>query len=113
MGTKIFFYIEKLFMVDFLQVINAYIHLLRTQDNMINRPGGTCYLENTSMTVLMKGDGEEKRNMEDMEDHYPSRGHSQVPRLAERVLSYMQHDMVTTIFNITIYTSFIQYTFLD
>uniref|UniRef100_K3YCF5 Ubiquitin-like protease family profile domain-containing protein n=1 Tax=Setaria italica TaxID=4555 RepID=K3YCF5_SETIT len=62
------------------EVINAYIHLLRTQDNMINRPGGTCYLENTSMT--------------DMEDHYPSRGHSQVPRLAERVLSYMQHDML-------------------
>uniref|UniRef100_K3XSH8 Ubiquitin-like protease family profile domain-containing protein n=1 Tax=Setaria italica TaxID=4555 RepID=K3XSH8_SETIT len=62
-------------------------------------PSGTCYLENTSMTVLMKGDGEEKRNMEDMEDHYPSRGHSQVPRLAERVLSYMQHDMYLAVVN--------------
>uniref|UniRef100_K3ZZY0 Ubiquitin-like protease family profile domain-containing protein n=1 Tax=Setaria italica TaxID=4555 RepID=K3ZZY0_SETIT len=82
------------------EVINAYIHLLRTQDNMINRPGGTCYLENTSMTVLMKGNGEERRNMEDMKDHYPSRGHSQVPRLAERVLSYMQHDMLFSPINI-------------
>uniref|UniRef100_K3YC76 Ubiquitin-like protease family profile domain-containing protein n=1 Tax=Setaria italica TaxID=4555 RepID=K3YC76_SETIT len=63
-------------------------------------PGGTCYLENTSMTVLMKGDGEGKRNMEDMEDHYPSRGHSQVPWLAERVLSYMQHDMLFLPINI-------------
>ncbi|RCV25456.1 hypothetical protein SETIT_5G168200v2, partial [Setaria italica] len=74
----------------FDEVINMYIHLLRTQDNMINRLGGTCYLENKSMTISIKGDGEEKRNME---DHYPSRGHSQVPRLAERLLSYMQHDM--------------------
>uniref|UniRef100_K3ZEW0 Ubiquitin-like protease family profile domain-containing protein n=1 Tax=Setaria italica TaxID=4555 RepID=K3ZEW0_SETIT len=62
------------------EVINAYIHLLRTQHNMINRPGGTCYLENTSMTELMKGD--------------------EVPRLAEMVLSYLQHDMLFLPINI-------------
>uniref|UniRef100_K3ZFG3 Ubiquitin-like protease family profile domain-containing protein n=1 Tax=Setaria italica TaxID=4555 RepID=K3ZFG3_SETIT len=50
------------------EVINAYIHLLWTQHNMINRLGGTCYLENTSIAVLMRGDSEEKWSME---DHYP------------------------------------------
>jgi hypothetical protein len=59
----------KLFLdIILMQVINAYIHLLRTQGNMLSRQGGRCYLENTSLSQLMMADGEENHCME---ERYP------------------------------------------
>jgi hypothetical protein len=78
-----------------MQVINAYIHLLRTQGNMLSRKGGRCYLENTSLSQLIKADGEENHCME---KRYPPNDATGVPRMTNRLLAYLDHDMVTTIY---------------
>jgi hypothetical protein len=78
-----------------MQVINAYIHLLRTQGNMLSRQGGRCYLENTNLSQLIKADGEENHCME---ERYPPKDGIGVPHMANRVLSYLDHEMVTTIY---------------
>jgi hypothetical protein len=68
-----------------MQVIDAYVNLLKAQDGLKNRQGGTVYLE----TACMKRVGE---NNETMDDIYPKRGHR--PALVQRVQTYLEHDMV-------------------
>ncbi|KAF8697218.1 hypothetical protein HU200_036081 [Digitaria exilis] len=59
---------------------------------MVKRPGGTCYLEDMHITSLMKRDG---RKDQSIVDNHPVRGGNQVPALGHRVLTYLDHNMVT------------------
>jgi hypothetical protein len=79
-----------------MQVIDAYITLLKAQEGLKKRQGGTVYLETACLTAVMKWDGEKK---ESIVDHYPKRGTSQRPGLVQRVLTYLDHDMVSIILN--------------
>ncbi|KAF8697220.1 hypothetical protein HU200_036083 [Digitaria exilis] len=56
------------------------------------RPGGTCNLEDVHITNFMKRDGRKDHSI--MNNH-PVHGSNQVHALAHRVLTYLEHDMVT------------------
>jgi len=72
-----------------LQAIDAYVNLLKAEDGLKKRQGGTVYLETACLTACMKRVGE---NNETMDDIYPKRGHR--PALVQRVQTYLDHDMV-------------------
>ena len=74
-----------------MQIIDAYIKLLKVHESLIKRPGGTVYLETACLVAIMKRDGEKD---ETIEANYPNRGTSQCPGLVQRVLAYLKHDMV-------------------
>ena len=76
-----------------MQVIDAYIKLLKAQEGLKKRPVGTVYLENACLVAIMKWDGEKD---ETIEANYPNRGTSQRPGLVQRVLAYLKHDMVAS-----------------
>jgi hypothetical protein len=44
-----------------MQIIDAYIKLLKVHESLIKRPGGTIYLESACITATMKRDGEKMR----------------------------------------------------
>ncbi|KAL6841217.1 hypothetical protein ACP4OV_028735 [Aristida adscensionis] len=75
-------------------VINAYINLLRTQEHLLQRSDRTVHLENSIISFLMKRDGDDCVNMEEM---YGKIGGSAIK---QRVLSYINHDMVFLPINI-------------
>ena len=79
-----------------MQVIDAYIKLLKAQEGLKKRPGGTVYLETACLVAIMKRDGEKD---ETIEANYPNRGTSQRPGLVQRVLAYFKHDMVAIFLN--------------
>ena len=79
-----------------MQVIDAYIKLLKAQEGLKKRLGGTVYLETAWLVTIMKRDGE---NDETIEANYPNRGTSQRPGLVQRVLAYLKHDMVAIFLN--------------
>ena len=79
-----------------MQIIDAYIKLLKAHEGLIKRPGGTFYLESACITATMKRDGEKD---ETIEANYPNRGTSQRPSLVQRVLAYLDHDMVAIFLN--------------
>jgi hypothetical protein len=64
----------------------VYINLLRTQNDMVNRLGGKCYLERTHLSKSMQEDAKRV-----MAERYPRRGPAEVPRLTDRVLEYLDH----------------------
>jgi sentrin-specific protease 1 len=64
---------------------------------MLERPGGTAYIENTFMTGFMKRDGVDDANLENL---YPPSEISKIPRHGHQVLIYLAHDMVTHISSI-------------
>ena len=74
-----------------MHVIDAYIKLLKAQEGLKKRSGGTVYLETTCLVAIMKLDGEKD---ETIEANYPNCGTSQRPGLVQRVLAYLKHDMV-------------------
>ena len=78
-------------MAKCMQVIDAYIKLLKAQEGLKKRPGGTVYLETACLVAIMKRDGEKD---ETIEANYPNRGTSQRPGLVQRVLAYLKHDVV-------------------
>jgi calcineurin-like phosphoesterase family protein len=88
----------------------VYINLLRTQDDMMKRPCGKCYLERTHLCRYMQEDVKRV-----MAEHYPRRGPDEVLRLADRVLEYLEHQMVIAICNVmfVIYSYSIQYRCCD
>ena len=57
-----------------MQVIDAYIKLLKVQEGLKKSPGGTVYLETTCLVAIMKRDGEKDKTIE---ANYPNRGTSQ------------------------------------
>ena len=73
-----------------------YIKLLKAQEGLKKRPGGTVYPETTCLVAIMKRDGEKD---ETIEANYPNRGTSQCPGLVQRVLAYLKHDMVAIFLN--------------
>ncbi|XP_066354055.1 ubiquitin-like-specific protease 1A [Miscanthus floridulus] len=80
------------------EVIDAYIKLLKAQEGLKKRPGGTVYLETACLVAIMKRDGEKN---ETIEANYPNCGTSQRPGLVQRVLAYLKHDMVFLPINVT------------
>jgi len=60
-------------MAKCMQVIDAYITLLKAQEGLKKRPGGTIYLETTCLVAIMKQNGEKD---ETIEANYPNRGTS-------------------------------------
>jgi hypothetical protein len=77
-----------------MQFINAYFSLLSWQEHMIERPGGTAYIENTFITGFMKRDGIDDAGLENL---YPTAEISKISHDGHRVLDYLAHDMVTQI----------------
>jgi hypothetical protein len=73
----------------------VYINLLHTQDDMVHRLGGKCYLERTHLTFAMQEDAKRV-----MAERYPRRAPAEVPRLSDRVLQYLDHQMVIAICNV-------------
>ncbi|KAL6909890.1 hypothetical protein ACP4OV_001549 [Aristida adscensionis] len=85
---------EEVVLIGDAVVLNAYINLLRTQEHLLQRSDGTVYLENSIISFLMKRDGDDCVNMEEM---YGKIGGSAIK---QRVLSYINHDMVFLPINI-------------
>jgi hypothetical protein len=52
----------------------VYINLLRTQNDMVKRLGGKCYLETTYLSRSMQEDAKRV-----MAERYPRRGPGEVP----------------------------------
>ena len=63
-----------------MQVIDAYIKLLKAQEGLKKRPRGTIYLETTCLVAIIKRDGEKDKTIE---ANYPNRGTSQHPGLVQ------------------------------
>ena len=68
--------------VYYLQVINAYVYYLRTQEHLQNRAGGQVWLDTTHVSTILKRDGEIPIS-HDMHDN-----------IVRRVINYLRHDMV-------------------
>ena len=83
-------------MVKCMQIIDAYIKVLKALEGLKKRPGGTIYLETACLVAIMKWDGEKD---ETIEANYPNHGTSQCPGLVQRVLAYLKHDMVAISLN--------------
>ena len=65
-----------------LQVINAYIYYLRSQEHLLNRAGGNVWLDSTHVSGILKRDATVPISPEEHQ------------RIVERALNYLQHDMV-------------------
>ncbi|XP_066319687.1 putative ubiquitin-like-specific protease 1B isoform X2 [Miscanthus floridulus] len=78
-------------------VINAYITLLRAQDHLKLRACGKVLLENSLISSILKRDGDDKIKMEDL---YPTHDENGISTIEQRVLSYLDHDMVFIPINI-------------
>jgi len=70
-----------------LQIINAYLYLLMNQEQMKQRTGGTVHIETTFVAEFCKRDARDDRKFDDI--YYGDRS-----QVEERVLLYIQHDMV-------------------
>lgn len=79
------------------QVINAYITLLRAQDHLKLRACGKVLLENSLISSILKRDGDDKIRMEYL---YPTHDENGIRTIEQRVLSYLDHDMVFIPINI-------------
>ena len=79
-----------------MQVIDAYIKVLKALEGLKKKPWGTIYLETACLVAIMKWDGEKD---ETIEANYPNSGTLQRPGLVQRVLVYLKHDMVAIFLN--------------
>ncbi|XP_062184466.1 uncharacterized protein LOC133888296 [Phragmites australis] len=79
------------------EVINAYICLLRAQEHLQRRSGGTVYLETTYVSTLLKRDGDNNIRMDDLYAAHDTIENSTIERRVER---YLDHDMVFIPINI-------------
>ncbi|XP_062232997.1 uncharacterized protein LOC133930374 [Phragmites australis] len=79
------------------EVINAYICLLRAQEHLQRRSGGTVYLETTYVSTLLKRDGDNNIRMDDLYATHDTIENSTIERRVER---YLDHDMVFIPINI-------------
>jgi hypothetical protein len=87
-------YFSQIFIVPvtlLVQVINAYITLLRAQDHLKLRACGEVLLENSLISSILKRDGDHKIKMEDL---YPTYDENGIRTIEKRVLTYLDHDMV-------------------
>jgi hypothetical protein len=68
-----------------LQVISLYIQLMRNEDHLLHREGGSVYLENTWFSQLLRGDGEQDES---------KLSYTQDDVVETRVQNYLDVDMV-------------------
>ena len=78
-------------MAKCMQVIDAYIKVLKALEGLKKKPWGTIYLETACLVAIMKQDGEKDKTIK---AKYHNRGTSQRPGLVQRVLAYLKHNMV-------------------
>ena len=57
----------------YLQVINAYVYYLRTQDHLENRAGGKVWLDSTHISAILKRDGKVPISSEDHQTLFDGR----------------------------------------
>jgi len=68
-----------------LQVISLYIQLMRNEEHLRHREGGSVYLENTWFSQLLRGDGEQDES---------KLSYTQDDVVETRVQNYLDVDMV-------------------
>ncbi|KAL6842954.1 hypothetical protein ACP4OV_027267 [Aristida adscensionis] len=79
------------------EVIDAYIALIRAQEHLKHRTGGSAYLETACISQVLKRDGSKKVKMVNM---YPRRDEREIQFLKKRICNYLNHDMVFIPINI-------------
>jgi hypothetical protein len=89
-----------------VQVINAYMTLLRAQHHLKLRACGKVLLENSMISSILKRDGDDKIKMKDL---YPTHDENGISTIEPRVLSYLDHDMVkiNLYFDLLLYTKYV------
>jgi hypothetical protein len=76
-----------------MQVMNAYIGLIKTRKNLMHRTDGSIIIENTFISKILKRDGKNKE--EEMDNFYPKTDEVNIKTMEKRVNSYLQTDMVS------------------
>ncbi|KAL6905328.1 hypothetical protein ACP4OV_002929 [Aristida adscensionis] len=74
-----------------VQVIDAYIALIRVQEHLKHKTGGSAYLETACISQVLKRDGSKKVKMVNM---YPRRDEREIQFLKKRICNYLNHDIV-------------------
>ncbi|KAL6908252.1 hypothetical protein ACP4OV_002422 [Aristida adscensionis] len=72
------------------EVIDAYVALIRAQEHLKNRTGGSAYLETACISQVLKRDGSKKVKMVNM---YPRCDEREIQFLKKRICNYLNHDM--------------------
>jgi hypothetical protein len=76
-----------------MQVMNAYIGLIKARKNLTHRTEGSTIIENTFISEILKRDG--NNNEEEMDNFYPKTNEVNIKNMEKRVNSYLQTDMVS------------------
>jgi hypothetical protein len=76
-----------------MQVMNAYIGLIKAQKNLMHRIDGSIIIENLFIYEILKRDGNNKE--EEMDNFYLKIDKVNIKTMEKRVNSYLQTDMVS------------------
>jgi hypothetical protein len=76
-----------------MQIMNAYIGLIKAQKNLMHRIDGSIIIDNTFRSEILKRDGNNKE--EEMDNFYPKTDEVNIKTMEKRVNSYLQTDMVS------------------
>jgi hypothetical protein len=77
--------------INYLQVIDCYINLIKTTQQLKCRSGGRVHIENAFQFNFLKRDGDVKTKTDEL---YPITDMAQICSVERRVLLYLDHDMV-------------------
>lgn len=75
-------------MYSCMQVIDAYINLLKAQEGLKTRTGGTVFLEQATITAFIKVQGQDNTSIE------ANCSNSKLHWVTRRALDYLDYDMV-------------------
>jgi hypothetical protein len=75
-----------------VQIMNAYICLMNSQKNLLQRTDGSIILENTFTSEILKIDGINKEQL--IDEFYLKMDNSNNRVMEKRVSSYLETDMV-------------------
>jgi hypothetical protein len=76
-----------------MQVMNAYIALIKAQKNLMHKTDGSIIIENTFISKILKRDGNNKE--EEMDNFYLKTVEVNIKTMEKRVNLYLQTDMVS------------------
>jgi hypothetical protein len=76
-----------------MQVMNAYIGLIKAKKNLMHRTDGSIIIENTFISEILKRDGNNKE--EEMDNFYLKTDEVNIKTMEKRVNSYLQTGMVS------------------
>jgi hypothetical protein len=76
-----------------MQIMNAYIGLIKAQKNLMHRTDGSIIIDNIFRSEILKRDGNNKE--EEMDNFYPKTDEVNIKTMEKRVNSYLQTDMVS------------------